>query len=56
MNGGGGGGCEEDERGNAIGEGWMWETREAEVVSNGVMKGGGQSRGGSHCVAVRQMY
>lgn len=38
-------------------EGRMRKTREAEMVSNGIMKGGGW-RGGSErdCVALRQMY
>lgn len=34
----------------------MRGTREAEVVSNGVMKVGGQRGSGRDCFAVRQMY
>lgn len=48
--------CKEDERGITAGEGKMRETQGAEVVSNGVMKGGGRRSRGRDRVPVRQMY
>lgn len=50
-----GGECKENERGITLGVERMRETGEADVVSNGAMKGG-QKGNGRGCVALRQMY